>query len=89
MEAVPPYSKSKSVFFNILYPASGNEFSTYENNIFFVGAILLLIEIISEDSGSFFLLVETSISTKSFILFFFFYVHIYTIKTKKIQSPST
>ena len=48
---MPPYSKSKSVFFNILYPASGNEFSTYENNIFFVGAILLLIEIISADSG--------------------------------------
>ena len=40
-----PYSKS--VFFNILYPASVNEFSAYGNNIFLVGSIMLLLEIIS------------------------------------------
>ena len=66
VETVLKYGKS--VFFNILYPAIANEFSAYENNIFLVGAILQLLEIISVDSGSFFLLVETSISTKSFIL---------------------
>ena len=66
MEAVLPYSKS--VFFNIIYPAGANEFSAYGNSIFIVGAILLLLEIISVDGGSFFLLVETSVSTESFIL---------------------
>ena len=45
VEAVLLYSKS--VFFNILYPASGNEFSAYGNIIFLVRAILLLSEIIS------------------------------------------
>ena len=45
VEAVLPYSKS--VFFNILYPASVNEFSAYGNSIFLVGAILLLLETIS------------------------------------------
>ena len=43
VEAALPYSKN--VFFNILYPASANEFSAYGNSIFLVGAILLLLEI--------------------------------------------
>ena len=45
MEAVLLYSKS--VFFNILYPASPNKFSAHRNSIFLVGAILLLLGIIS------------------------------------------
>ena len=45
VEVVLPYSKS--VFFNILYPASANEFSAYGNNIFLVGALMLLLEIIN------------------------------------------
>ena len=43
VEAVLPYSKS--IFFNILYPAGANEIFAYGNN-FFVTAILLLLEII-------------------------------------------
>ena len=39
-----PYCKS--VFFNILYPASANEFSACGNSVFLVGTILLLLEII-------------------------------------------
>ena len=45
VEAVLPYIKG--VFFNILYPASANEFSAYGNSIFLVRAILLLLEIIN------------------------------------------
>ena len=45
VEDVLPYSKS--VFFNILYPAGANEFSDYGNSIFLVRDILLLLEIIS------------------------------------------
>ena len=45
VEAVLPYSNS--VFLNILYRASANEFSAYGNSIFLVRAILLLLEIIS------------------------------------------
>ena len=66
VEAVLSYSKS--IFSNILYPTSANKFSVYGNSISLVGATLLLLEIISVNSGSFFLLAKTSISTKSFIL---------------------
>ena len=66
MEAVVPYSESP--FFNIIYPASGNEFSACGDSVFLVRAILLLLEIIIKRYGSFFRLVETSISTKSFIM---------------------
>ena len=45
VEAILLYSKS--VFFNILYPASVNEFSANGNSIFLVRAILLLLEVIS------------------------------------------
>ena len=45
VETVLPYSKS--VFFNILYRASANEFSAYGKSIFLVRDILLLLEIIS------------------------------------------
>ena len=56
------------VFFNILYSANANRFSAYGNSIFLVRAILLLLEIISViKSGSFFRLLERSVSMKSFI----------------------
>ena len=45
------------VFFNILYTANANGFSAHGNSIFFIRAILLLLEIISvikKDSGSLF-----------------------------------
>ena len=44
VEAVLPYCKS--VFFNILYPASANEFSACGNSVVLVETILLLLEII-------------------------------------------
>ena len=62
---------SGNLFFNILYPANANGFSAYGNGIFFLRAILLLLEIISlikRYSGSFLRRLETSVSTKSFIL---------------------
>ena len=64
-EAVLPYSGS--VFFNILYRANSKEYYAYRNSIFLVRAFLLLLEIIRV-IGSFFCLLETSISTKPFIL---------------------
>ena len=64
-EAVLPYSGS--VFFNILYRANSKGYYAYGNSIFLVRAILLLLEIIRV-IGSSFRLLETSISTKSFIL---------------------
>ena len=45
VETVLPYSKS--IFFNINYPASVNEFAAYGNSIFLFKATLLLLEIIS------------------------------------------
>ena len=45
VEAVLRYNKS--TFFNIFYPAGTNQFSGYGNCIFWVRAILLLLEIIS------------------------------------------
>ena len=45
VEAVLPYSKT--VFFNVLYPASANKFSSYGKSIFLIRDILLLLEIIS------------------------------------------
>ena len=45
VETPCPYNKSS--FFNILYPASANECSAYENSIFLVRSTLLLSEIIS------------------------------------------
>ena len=52
VEAVLLYSKS--VFFNILYPASANEFSACGNSVFLVGTILLLLEIIITRQQQFF-----------------------------------
>ena len=55
MEPVLPYSKS--VFLNILYPASANEFSAYGNSIFLVGAILHILTNVTDflASGNHFL----------------------------------
>ena len=52
VEAMLPFCKS--VLFNILYPASANEFFACENSIFLVRAILLLLEIIIKRQQQFF-----------------------------------
>ena len=69
VDAMLPYSKS--VFFNNLCPATAKEFSANGNSMFLFRTILLLLEITSVINSQwqhfFFLVVETSVSTKSFI----------------------
>ena len=61
MEGAFPYNGN--IFFNILYPASANEFSAYWKQYFLVDAISLLVETISKEKVG-----ESSFKRKSSLL---------------------